>query len=208
MKKLLTTAAVAALLLAAGHAALAVERGGDPDLRPLRRQPVPRSGAQRRQRRHLDPDQPLRHADPADRRRQGPAAGPRDRVEGGGRRQEVTLTLRQGVQFADGKPLTAEDVKWSLDRARNPNNGIWGFLDRIDRHRSRSQDPSHIVLKLKHPDPSILPALATFNTAIMPEKAFEASQGRHGRRQGQAPSPSTRSAPGRSCSRAGSAARP
>src|SRR5215475_2128922 len=27
-----------------------------------------------------------------------------------------TITLRQGVKFADGTPMTADDVKWSLDR--------------------------------------------------------------------------------------------
>ena len=32
----------------------------------------------------------------------------------------VTLTLRDGIQFSDGSPITAEDVKWSLDRARDP----------------------------------------------------------------------------------------
>src|SRR5215475_3911924 len=42
--------------------------------------------------------------------------------------KSVTLTLREGVQFADGTPLTAQDVKWSLDRARNPDNGIWNGL--------------------------------------------------------------------------------
>src|SRR5918996_2531819 len=41
---------------------------------------------------------------------------------------EVTLTLRDGVKFADGSDMTAEDVKWSLDRARNPENGIWNGL--------------------------------------------------------------------------------
>src|SRR6478735_1579719 len=87
----------------------------------------------------------------------------------------VTLTLREGVKFADGTPLTAQDVKWSLDRARNPNNGIWneliGSIDSIDA------DGSTVILKLKHPDPSIIPALATFNTAILPEKKFEAEAG-------------------------------
>src|SRR3954451_16202333 len=37
----------------------------------------------------------------------------------------LTLTLRQGVKFADGAPMTAEDVKWSLDRARDPKAGAW-----------------------------------------------------------------------------------
>jgi len=39
-----------------------------------------------------------------------------------------TLTLRQGTKFSDGSPITAEDVKGTLDRARNPKNGIWSFL--------------------------------------------------------------------------------
>ena len=40
----------------------------------------------------------------------------------------VTLTLRDGIQFSDGSPITAEDVVWSLKRASTPDNGIWGFL--------------------------------------------------------------------------------
>lgn len=32
---------------------------------------------------------------------------------------EVTVRLRQGVMFPDGTELTAEDVKWSIDRARS-----------------------------------------------------------------------------------------
>ena len=48
--------------------------------------------------------------------------------------------------------------------------------DRLDRP-GRDRGPETIVLKLKHPDPSIIPALATFNTAILPEKKFEAEPG-------------------------------
>ena len=87
----------------------------------------------------------------------------------------VTLTLREGVKFADGTPLTAQDVKWSLDRARDPNNGIWNFL--IGSIDSIDASGSTVVLNLKHPDPSIVPALATFNTAILPEKQFSAEPG-------------------------------
>src|SRR5690349_21172235 len=88
----------------------------------------------------------------------------------------LTLTLREGVKFADGTPLTAEDVKWSLDRARDPKNGIWnGLIGSIGE--VQAQEPGTVTLKLKHPDPSILPALATFNTAILPEKKFEAEPG-------------------------------
>lgn len=88
----------------------------------------------------------------------------------------VTLTLRSGTKFSDGSPITAEDVKWSLDRARNPKNGIWNFLD-SSISAVEIKDPQTIVLKLAHPDPAILPALTVFNTAIMPEKLFEAAPG-------------------------------
>ena len=89
---------------------------------------------------------------------------------------EVTLTLREGVKFADGSDMSAEDVKWSLDRARNPENGIWnGLIASIDA--IEIADPSTVVLKLKNPDPTIIPALAVFNTAILPKALFEAQPG-------------------------------
>jgi len=87
-----------------------------------------------------------------------------------------TLTLRQGTKFSDGSPITAEDVKWTLDRARNPKNGIWNFtLESIDSIEIKA--PDTVVLHLKHADPTLAAALATFNTAIMPQKPFEATPG-------------------------------
>jgi peptide/nickel transport system substrate-binding protein len=89
---------------------------------------------------------------------------------------EVTLTLREGVKFADGSDMTAEDVKWTLDRARNPENGIWNNLI-ASIGEVVIADPKTIVLKLNSPDPTIIPALAVFNTQIMPQKLFEATPG-------------------------------
>ena len=87
----------------------------------------------------------------------------------------VTLTLRQGVKFADGSAMAASDVIWSLDRARDPKMGPWNsLLASID---SVTASGDTITLKLKHPDPTILPALATFNSAILPQKLFEATAG-------------------------------
>lgn len=88
----------------------------------------------------------------------------------------VTLKLREGVKFSDGTPMTTEDVIWSLNRAKNPENGIWSFLvASIDT--VTAPDPQTIEIKLKYPDPTILPALSVFNTAIMPKAAFEAMPG-------------------------------
>ena len=88
----------------------------------------------------------------------------------------LVLTLRSNVKFADGSPMTSEDVKWSLDRARDPKAGAWNSsLASIDSIEAK--DPTTVALKLKHPDPTLLPALATFNSAILPKKLFEAASG-------------------------------
>jgi peptide/nickel transport system substrate-binding protein len=87
-----------------------------------------------------------------------------------------TLKIRQGVKFADGSPLTVDDVKWSLDRARNPKNGIWNFiLESVDSVEAQGADM--VVLHLKHTDPTLAAGLATFNTAILPKKLVEAMPG-------------------------------
>ena len=38
----------------------------------------------------------------------------------------ASFTLRDGVKFADGSPLTADDVKFSLDRSRDPEDRAVG----------------------------------------------------------------------------------
>ncbi|MDJ0933588.1 ABC transporter substrate-binding protein [Breoghania sp.] len=89
----------------------------------------------------------------------------------------VTLHLRDGIKFSDGTPITAEDVRWSLERASNPDNGIWNFmLGSVDTVEAK--DASTILVHLKHTDPAILPTLTVFNAAIMPEKQYLASKGK------------------------------
>ena len=87
----------------------------------------------------------------------------------------MTLTLRPGVKFSDGATLTAEDVAWSLDRARDPKAGPWNSL--LASVESIEASGDRVVLHLKNPDATILPVLATFNTAILPKKPFEAMAG-------------------------------
>ena len=90
--------------------------------------------------------------------------------------KSVTLTLRDGIKFADGSPITAEDVQWSLKRASRPDNGIWQFMV-ASIEDVVVQDPKTVVLKLKQTDPAILTALTVFNTSIMPQKLFMAAAG-------------------------------
>ncbi|WP_217356191.1 ABC transporter substrate-binding protein [Ruegeria arenilitoris] len=87
----------------------------------------------------------------------------------------VTLTLLEGVMFADGSPMTGEDVIFSLDRARNPDLSPWaGLLGSID---TVAADGNTVTLSLSAPDPTILSMLATFNTAIVSKAAFDAAAG-------------------------------
>ena len=89
----------------------------------------------------------------------------------------VTLTLRPGLKFADGLTLGVSDVKWSLDRARSKETGgeFQSLLSSIGS--VETPDDHTVVLHMSHPDPVILPALATFNAGIMPEKLVMAAPG-------------------------------
>ena len=86
-----------------------------------------------------------------------------------------TVTLRPDIKFADGSPITPQDVKWSLDRARNPENGIWNFT--LESIESVEAGDGEVTLTLSRPDATLRAALATFNSAIMPQKLFEAAPG-------------------------------
>ena len=88
----------------------------------------------------------------------------------------VTFTLREGVKFADGSPLTAEDIKFSLDRTRDPKIGIWNsFFSAVDT--VTAPDLGHIVLTLKTPMPALLPVLAMFAYVILPKTLVMAEPG-------------------------------
>lgn len=94
-----------------------------------------------------------------------------------------TLTLRPGAKFADGSSIAAGDVKFSLDRARNPNNGAWNFL--LGSIASVTAKGNQVVLKLKNPDPSLPAALATFNSGVMPAKLYAAAKGANEKARGK-----------------------
>ena len=69
----------------------------------------------------------------------------------------VTLTLRDGIKFSDGSPITPADVQWSLKRAADPKKGIWGFLVASIQDVTTEGDHT-VIIKLKNTDPAILAA--------------------------------------------------
>jgi peptide/nickel transport system substrate-binding protein len=97
----------------------------------------------------------------------------------------VTLKLREGIKFSDGSPITVEDVKWSLERASNPENGIWNFL-LASLKSVATEGNDTVILSLKQPDPTFIAALTVFNTAILPKALFEAAPGANDSEKGNA----------------------
>lgn len=82
-----------------------------------------------------------------------------------------TFKLRKGVKFHDGSTMTAEDVKFSMDRATNPatKNPLGAYLKSVDK--TEIADPDTIVIKLKERDAIFLKKLA-FAGWVIPEKYF------------------------------------
>jgi len=65
-------------------------------------------------------------------------------------KKAFTFKLRPGVKFSNGKPLTAADVAFSIDRARKNKQGPLSFLDfaitKID-----AKNPTTVVVHLSAP---------------------------------------------------------
>jgi peptide/nickel transport system substrate-binding protein len=88
-------------------------------------------------------------------------------VTGGGRL--YTFALRRNVRFASGNPLTSADVKWSFDRVMNLKSNPAFFLDNVDA--VDTPDPYTVVLRLRQPQPSIIPILSNAALGIVDSKA-------------------------------------
>ncbi len=76
--------------------------------------------------------------------------------------------LRSGVRFADGRPLTARDVAWSIDSMRNgtvisPKAAAYASIDMV-----KTPDPYTVILHLIHPDNFLLTNLSTGAFGVVP----------------------------------------
>lgn len=91
---------------------------------------------------------------------------------------KITFHLRKDARFQDGTPVTAEDVKWSLDRAVTaPVLGkaqlLTGSLTGADQFKVI--DPSTFEVTLPKPDKLALPNLATVYPIIINSKVARAN---------------------------------
>lgn len=81
----------------------------------------------------------------------------------------VTATLRGGVTFHDGTPLTADDVVFTYRSVLDPkvDSTLRSDLDMLDRVEAK--DPSTVVFTLKYP---YVPFTQRLTLGIVPAKAF------------------------------------
>lgn len=78
-----------------------------------------------------------------------------------------TITLKDGVTFSNGDPMTAEDVKFSIDTASGTEGG-WEFLNTaIDT--VEAPDEKTVVITTKYPWAPLAADLANFSNAIVPK---------------------------------------
>ena len=88
----------------------------------------------------------------------------------------LVFSLRHGVTFWDGKPMTAADVVYSLERNLDPKNqSIYAtFFGNV---KSIEATSSHTVtIRFKTPDVVLLPELATLGGAVV-EPAYVKREG-------------------------------
>lgn len=84
-----------------------------------------------------------------------------------------TFKIRQGIKFHDGSDLTAEDVKFSLERAIN-SAAVSYIVDFIDK--AEAVDDYTVDVTLKAPYAPALRNLSVPFAAIIPKKIVEADE--------------------------------
>lgn len=70
------------------------------------------------------------------------------------------FTLREGVKFHNGNPLTAEDVAFSFERVNQPDSGMASYVATVAE--VRAIDDLTVELVTKAPDPILLQNLPLF----------------------------------------------
>ena len=98
-----------------------------------------------------------------------------------------TFHLRPGVKFHNGREMTAEDVKYSLDRVTNPETqspgaGFFGSIAGYDAMSDGSAselegvkviDPATVEISLSRPDATFLHVMALNFASVVPQEAVE-----------------------------------
>ncbi|MFC5737319.1 ABC transporter substrate-binding protein [Sinirhodobacter huangdaonensis] len=98
-----------------------------------------------------------------------------------------TFHLRKGVKFHNGREMTAEDVKYSLDRVttpatQSPGAGFFGSIAGYDAMADGSAtslsgvtvvDPATVKIELSRPDATFLHVMALNFSSVVPKEEVE-----------------------------------
>jgi peptide/nickel transport system substrate-binding protein/oligopeptide transport system substrate-binding protein len=98
-----------------------------------------------------------------------------------------TFKLRKGVKFHNGREMTAEDVKYSLDRVttpatQSPGAGFFGSIKGYDAMADGSAtslegvtvvDPYTVKIELSRPDATFLHVMALNFASVVPKEAVD-----------------------------------
>ncbi len=87
----------------------------------------------------------------------------------------LTMTLKDGIVFASGNPMTSEDVKFSLMRCKNLKGNPSFITDTIAS--IDTPDEKTVVLNLTQPDSAILSKLTYNSLAILDSVVVKANGG-------------------------------
>jgi len=92
--------------------------------------------------------------------------------------QQYTIKLRDGITFQNGKPLTADDVIYSLQRIGTEANGLTGFAATatMDIKNIKKMDNRTVRLPLLSADSTIPQTLASYTFGMVP-KGYQAFKG-------------------------------
>ncbi|MFE7230767.1 ABC transporter substrate-binding protein [Streptomyces sp. NPDC002405] len=94
--------------------------------------------------------------------------------------ERYACTLREGLKFASGEPITAADVKFSVDRAMsiNADSGVSGLLSTVDT--VETQGDREVIFHLNTADAIFPYKLSTPVAGIVNPKDYEKNKLREG----------------------------
>lgn len=78
------------------------------------------------------------------------------------------FTVREGVKFHDGNLVTAEDIKYSVEKFADIEGGAPSIAAFSNIEAVEIVDESHVAVKLTQPDSDFLTMLSTIEAAIIP----------------------------------------
>ena len=83
--------------------------------------------------------------------------------------RSITLHLRKDAKFHDGRPITAEDVQFSIETVRDnhPFKTMFGPVNAVT-----VSDPHTAVVRLSEPHPALVLAMSTSFLPIIPKHVF------------------------------------